>query len=87
MSNKEIVKKALDCVEIKVNLAGLGEILIDDVIEKALDKVVADTSTPFDDQAKAMIWPILEKEAKELLAKKAKDLEEVIKKKLDELKA
>jgi hypothetical protein len=84
--SKELAKKALECVEIKVDLVKLGELVIDDVIEKALDKVVADTATPFDDGAKALVWPILEREAKKLLADKVKDLEEIIAKKLEELK-
>lgn len=85
--SKELVKKAIECVEFKVNLVKLSEIIIDDVIEKALDKVVEDTSTPFDNAAKAMIWPILEKEGKKLLAEKIVELEAIIKAKLDELKA
>ena len=85
--SKELVKKAVECVEVKINFVKLGELLIDDVIEAALDKVVANTDTPFDDQAKALIWPILEKEAKEILAEKVKDLEAIIAKKIEEIKA
>lgn len=85
--SKELVNKVLDCVEVKVNLQKLGEIVIDDVIEKALDKVVADTKNTFDDSGKAMLWPLIEKEAKELLAEKAAQLEAAIKKKIDDLRA
>jgi hypothetical protein len=80
IDSKEIAKKALGCVEFKVNFAGLGEIVIDDVIEAALDKIVADSTNPFDNAAKNLLWPILEKEAKALLAVKAVELEEAIKK-------
>lgn len=85
--SKELVKKALECIEVKIDLAKLGGVLIDDVIEKALDKVVADSANPIDDAIKAMIWPVLEAEAKKLLAEKAAELEAAIKAKIDELKA
>lgn len=86
--NKQVVTKVLDCVELKINLEKLlGEVLLDDVIGAALDKVVADTANPFDDAAKAMLWPVLEKEAKALIALKSKELEEAIAKKIAELKA
>ena len=85
--SKELIQKALDCVVVKVDLVKLGDVVIDDVIEKALDKLVADSSNPFDNAAKQMLWPLLEKEAKNILAEKAAELEAAIQKKIDELKA
>jgi hypothetical protein len=84
--NNELVNKVLDCVEVKINLAGIGNILIDDVIEKSLDKIVADTTNPYDDQFKAMLWPMLEKEAKEIMAVKVAELEKLIADKIAAIK-
>lgn len=86
IDTKEILKHALACVELKIDLNKLASVIIDDVIEKALDAVVAKSDNKFDDAAKAMIWPILEKEVKELIAVKVVVLEAEIKKKIDELK-
>lgn len=53
-----------------INFEGLADGLLDHVLEPVLDKVVANTATPFDDQAKALIWPVVEKELKELIDEK-----------------
>lgn len=87
MDTKKLAKSALECVEVKIDLNKLAAVLIDEVLEPALDKVVKDSANPVDDAVKAMIYPVLEKEIKELIAKKVVVLEEEIKKKLDELKA
>lgn len=71
MSEKE---KLLALVKKNINLAGVFADLLDELLEPALQKVVADTSNPFDDMLMASVYPILEKELKELAAKKIDDL-------------
>ena len=56
-----------------INFEGLADGLLDNVIEPLLDKVVTSTATPFDDQAKVLIYPILEKELKKLIDSKIGD--------------
>lgn len=51
-----------------VNAPGLINDIIDEVVEKAIDKFIADSSNPYDDMLKAAIWPVIEKEVKEKLA-------------------
>lgn len=63
-------KKFVDIVLKNVNLPGLLFDTIDEVLEPALDKIVADSKNPFDDMAKASLYPLLEKELKELAQKK-----------------
>ena len=50
-----------------INLKGLANGIIDEVIEVALKKVVADSSNPIDDVVMASLWPLLEKELKKLI--------------------
>lgn len=50
-----------------INLKGIATDLIDNVIEEALKKVVADTATTFDDMAMAALYPVLEVEIKKLI--------------------
>jgi hypothetical protein len=51
-----------------INAPGLINDIIDEVVEKAIDKFIADTSNPYDDMLKAALWPVIEKEVKEKLA-------------------
>lgn len=51
-------------VKIKLGLSPIVDSLIDDVLEPALDKLVADTSNPFDNILKASVYPALESEIK-----------------------
>lgn len=67
-------KKVIDLVVKNVNLPGLVFDIIDEVLEPALDKIVAESSNPFDDMAKASLYPLLEKELKELAQKKYDEL-------------
>lgn len=87
METKNLAKKFLDCVELKVDTVKVVDIVIDDIIEEALNSVVAKTGTLLDDSAKALIWPILEKELKNLAYAKAKLLEDIIKEKINSVKA
>lgn len=67
-------EKALKILKDNVNLQGIAFDVIDDVLEEALKKVVADSSNPFDDMLMASVYPVLEKELKELIEKKFKEL-------------
>jgi len=58
----EILKKNL-------NVGGLIADEIDMVLEPALQKVVENTATPFDDVAKAALYPVLREELGKLLEK------------------
>lgn len=57
----ELLKKNL-------NIGGLVADVLDDVLEPALKKVVADTSNPFDDVLMASVYPVLEEKLKEEVA-------------------
>lgn len=50
-----------------VDMPGLINSIVDEVVEKAIDKFVADTSNQYDDMLKAALWPVIEKEVKEKL--------------------
>ena len=52
-----------------LNIPGLVQDMLDEVLEPALKKVVADTSNPFDDVLLGAIYPVLEKELNELVQK------------------
>ena len=73
--------KVLKVLAQSIDLKGLANGLIDEVIEEALKKVVADSSNTFDDMAMAALWPVLEKEVKEMIEEKL-DLSKILK--LDE---
>lgn len=66
MNLKDFGVEALVCVEI--NEEKLAELLIDKVVLASLEKVVEDTSNPFDDQALALLSPLVGPKVKELLA-------------------
>jgi hypothetical protein len=53
-----------------INFEGLADGLLDQVIDPVLDKVVASTENTFDDSAKALLWPMIEKELKKLIDEK-----------------
>lgn len=53
---KAIVKKRIDLKGLLVEDLMVG------IIEKALDKIVADSSNPYDDMLKAALLPMLKKE-------------------------
>lgn len=63
----DVVKQT---VQVKINLKGLANGLVDEVLEPALKEVVADTTNTFDDMAMAMVYPPLEIKLKELMDKK-----------------
>lgn len=66
---KPLVEVAKESIQIKINLVGLSNGLIDQVLEPALKEVVADTTNTFDDMAMTMIYPTLEAKLKEFATK------------------
>lgn len=66
----KIVKVLLESID----LNKLAEGVLDDLIDEALQKVVDDSSNPFDNAAKAMIYPLLSAEIKKVVAKAVEDL-------------
>ena len=57
-----------------VNVPGLVKDVLDEVVETALDKVVADSANPYDDMIKATLYPVLEAEVNNLVTKKWAEL-------------
>lgn len=71
MNGKQLVK---DVVVANVNLEGMASSLIDGVVEVAIMKAVEKTKTPLDNMAVQALWPKVEEEIKELVAKKIAEL-------------
>lgn len=72
-------KKLAEIAFEAIDLEKLSFAIIDEVIEEALDKVVLDSSNPYDDSIKSLLWPLVEKEVKELISKKIAELKEKVK--------
>tara|TARA_R110000868_G_scaffold87034_5_gene243675 strand:+ start:12761 stop:12997 length:237 start_codon:yes stop_codon:yes gene_type:complete len=60
------------------NLSGFVVDAVSEVADKALDKLVADSSNPYDNTLKPLLWPLIEKEAIEF-ANKNLDLKKLLK--------
>lgn len=71
---KELLNVLVKSIDLKVMANGL----LDEVLEEALKKVVADTSNQIDDMVMATLWPLFEKEVKALIEEKL-DLEKLLK--------
>lgn len=61
---EEMKQKMLQAVKNNLNVPGLMNEIIDGAVNDALDKLVKDTKTPFDDVAKAALYPTLSAEVK-----------------------
>jgi len=72
----EVKEVALKIVKKNINIGGIAFDIIDEVLEEALKKVVADSSNKLDDMLMASIYPLLEKELKALISKKIGELME-----------
>jgi len=70
--------KVLALVVKYFNIKGFMSEMISEVIDEALDKVVADSANPYDNMAKASLWPLLEKEALKVVEEKM-DLTKILK--------
>lgn len=53
-----------------IDLKGLLTEMVTEVMDETLDKVVADTSNPYDDMMKGAMWPVAEKELAKVIADK-----------------
>ena len=71
MGAKEV---AIKIIKKNVDVKGIAFDIIDEVLEPALDKVVADSSNKLDDMLKASIYPTLEEKMKELIAEKFEEI-------------
>ena len=67
---KDLIKTLLEAID----LSKLASGLIDNVLEEALKKVVANSENTMDDMLMAAIYPVLEKEIKELIEKEIEEL-------------
>lgn len=72
----DYVEKVKSILLENINLSGIAAGIIDEVLEEALNKVVADSSNPFDDMLMESVYPILEKELKALINEKLSGLNE-----------
>lgn len=50
-----------------IDLKSLANGIVDEVIQEALEKVVKDSSNTVDDTIMPLLWPLLEKEVKEMI--------------------
>ena len=63
----EVSDKVKALAKASFNLKGFSHGVIDEILEEALKKVVADSSNPFDDILMASVYPVLEAELKKKL--------------------
>ena len=71
MSEKD---KLLEIVKKRIDASGIFVDLLDELLEPALKKVVADTSNPLDDVLMQSIYPVLKQVIKDLADEKLKEL-------------
>lgn len=71
MSERE---KLLEIVKKNINLKGIVGDLMLELLEPALDRVVEKSDNPFDNMAKAALYPIFEAEIKKLLEEKIDEI-------------
>ena len=69
-TGKKLANIALESIDLEKLAFGI----IDEVIEEAIDKVVADSSNQYDDMIKSVLWPLIEKEVKQIISKKVAEL-------------
>jgi len=67
-------EKLIAILKDNINLEGIVFSILDEVLEEALNKVVADTTNPFDDMLMSSVYPIIEKEVKKLISEKLGEL-------------
>lgn len=69
MEKEEMKAKAIELLLKNFNIAGLGADLLDLILEPALDSMVKSSNNPYDDMAKAALYPVLSQFLKEALDK------------------
>ncbi|MBP6952766.1 MAG: hypothetical protein KBC28_11360 [Alphaproteobacteria bacterium] len=65
-----LIKKAIKCID----LVELSNLLLDDVVEVAINNAVAKSENKIDDAVVAMILPIVKAEIKKLISEKVEEL-------------
>ena len=58
-----------------LDVPGLISDVLDQALEPAIDKFVADSANPYDDMLKAAIYPVLKAELKNIVAEKWAELQ------------
>lgn len=76
---EELKKIAVEAIE-RADCKKIVSDLLDRALEPALDKLVKDSSLPFDDMLKAAIYPKLEEELKKIIGKEIDEIIEDLKK-------
>ena len=71
---EKILKLILDSVDFDKLSIGL----IDNILDEALQKVVDNSKNPFDNAAKAYLYPLLSEEVKKLISKEIEELKEKV---------
>lgn len=66
----QILKLVLESIDFDKLAVGL----IDNVLDEALQKVVDDSANPFDNAAKAYLYPLISEQLKTLIAKEIVEL-------------
>lgn len=46
----------------RLDVKGLAIDLVADIVDEALEKLVKDSSNPYDNQVKSLLWPLIEAE-------------------------
>lgn len=46
----------------RLDVKGLAIDLVADIVDEALEKLVQDSSNPYDNQVKSLLWPLIEAE-------------------------
>lgn len=70
---QELLKLIVESIDLKKLANGI----MDEVIEKALEKVVKDSANTIDDSIMPLLWPLLEKEVKKVIEDKL-DLSKIL---------
>lgn len=66
----ELKEVGIEIVKKNINVKGIVFDILDEVLEEALKSAVAKSENKIDDMLMASVYPIIEKELKELIEKK-----------------
>lgn len=73
----DIKKAALEIVVESIDLKKLATGIVDQVLEEAIKNAVAKSENKIDDVVAPMLWPLIEKEVKQLIEDKL-DLRKIL---------